>query len=72
MPPPRTASRTRTDPKLSLADAADYYGCSIRTLRRYISSGDLRAQRVGKRLIRIDRADLDALAQQIPAADKTA
>lgn len=39
---------------LSLQEAADTYGVSTRTLRRYISAGRLTAYRIGPRLIRLD------------------
>ena len=52
---------------VSLADAADLLDVSTRTLRRHIASGALPAYRVG-RLVKIDPADLDALARPIPTA----
>jgi excisionase family DNA binding protein len=54
--------------KLSVAEAADYHGCSERTIRRAIAAGRLRAYRVGVRMIRIDPRDLDRMARRIPAA----
>lgn len=39
---------------ISLQEAADAYGVSTRTLRRYISAGRLTAYRIGPRLIRLD------------------
>ena len=52
---------------MSPAEAADYLGISPRTLRNYISEGKLPAYRLGgKRTMRIDRADLDALLRPIP------
>ncbi|WP_082942950.1 helix-turn-helix domain-containing protein [Mycobacterium sp. 852002-40037_SCH5390672] len=51
---------------VSLYDAADELGCSIRHLRRLISAGELRAYRIGThRMIRIDRADLDKVIQPV-------
>lgn len=52
---------------LSQREAADYLGVTDRSVRAYIARGDLPAHRVrGSRLIRIDRADLDALLRPIP------
>jgi excisionase family DNA binding protein len=53
---------------LSQGEAAEYLGVTTRTIRRYISVGLLPASRIrGSRLIRIDRADVDALLRPIPA-----
>lgn len=48
--------------------AAEYLGISTRTVRRLISSGELRAYRVrgGDRLVRVDLNDLDAVLDPIP------
>lgn len=52
---------------MSPAEAADYLGISPRTLRNYIAEGKLPAYRLGgKRTMRLDRADLDALLRPIP------
>lgn len=52
---------------LSQSEAAEYLGVADRTIRSYIARGVLRGHRVrGSRLVRIDRADLDALLQPIP------
>jgi excisionase family DNA binding protein len=48
--------------------AADHYQIDLKTLRRWISEGKIPAFRVGRQ-IRIKIADLDALAEQIPAAN---
>jgi excisionase family DNA binding protein len=53
---------------LTLAEAAEYAAVSERSIRRYIASGRLIAYRAGPRLIRIDRAELDAMLQPIPSA----
>jgi excisionase family DNA binding protein len=52
----------------SIASSATYTGVSTRTIRRHIASGALPAFRYGRRLIRIDQADLDALFRRIPTA----
>ena len=47
--------------------AAEYLGVTDRTIRNLISRGQLKARRIGNsRMIRIDRADLDALLRPIP------
>jgi excisionase family DNA binding protein len=52
----------------SIASGAAYINVSTRTIRRWIASGQLRAYRVGPRLCKIDRADLERLVRRIPAA----
>lgn len=52
---------------VSQQSAAEYLGVTERTIRNYVSRGQLRAYRVGGRVVRIDRADLDAMLRQIPA-----
>ncbi|MBE7195957.1 MAG: helix-turn-helix domain-containing protein [Gordonia polyisoprenivorans] len=52
----------------SLPSAAEYAGVSVRTLRRYIADGRVRAYRVGPRLIKVDLADLDAMLRPIGGA----
>lgn len=51
---------------ISINDAADYAGVSPRTIRRRIATGDLRGFRLGPRLIRVDRNEIDALLRPIP------
>lgn len=53
---------------LSQDEAAEYLGITTRTLRRMVARGDLPGYRMGPRLTRFDRAELDALMQPIPAA----
>ncbi len=54
---------------LSQQEAADYLGVTDRTVRNYISRGDLPASRVrGSRLVRIRKSDLDSLMRPIPTA----
>jgi excisionase family DNA binding protein len=48
--------------------ASKHLGVSEKTVRRYISQGRLTGYRVGRRLIRIDLAELDALLKPIPTA----
>lgn len=54
------------------AEAAKYLGVHDRTIRRHIREGRLPAQRVGDRLLKIKRDDLDALLKEVtptPPAD---
>lgn len=60
-----------TDPvDLSPAEAAAYKGVNESTIRRWIYKGLLPAQRVGPRLLRIKRADLDAMNQPVRVEQK--
>jgi excisionase family DNA binding protein len=57
----------RETPWLSMRESAEYLGCAERTIRAYIARGNLKASRVpGSRLVRIKRADLDALLIPVP------
>lgn len=49
-------------PWVTISQTALYLSISERTTRRLIASGDLKAKRIGKRLLRIDRASVLALA----------
>lgn len=51
---------------LSLDHVANAHGLSVKTVRRRIADGTLPAYRIGGR-IRVREADLDRLAQRIPA-----
>jgi excisionase family DNA binding protein len=53
---------------LSLPDAAEYLGQSVKTLRRRISAGTLPAYRFGPRSIRVRLADLEASGHRVPSA----
>ena len=50
---------------VSMPEAALYLGCGERTIRRYIAAGRLRGYRLGNRVIRVDRNELDALLRPI-------
>lgn len=52
-------------PLLSIQQAAAHLGVSEKTIRRYIAQGRIKANRVGPRLIRVDRESLMALANPI-------
>lgn len=51
---------------LTQIEAAEYLGVTDRTLRRMIAAGELPAYRLGKRLLRLDARDLDAMLRPIP------
>ncbi len=62
-------STTTATPLLTLAEAADHLGVSVRTVRRRVADGSLPAFRVGTgALIRVSAGDLDRLLRLIPAA----
>jgi len=71
-------SRPRTTPPapgkrlVTIADAAEYYGCATKTIRRRISDGTISGFRFGPRLIRVDLNELDAMAVAIPTAGNLA
>lgn len=56
------------NPYLTLAQASEYLGQSVKTLRRRIAAGTLPAYRFGPRMIRVRLHDLDAIAERIPNA----
>ncbi|MBK9695922.1 MAG: helix-turn-helix domain-containing protein [Propionibacteriaceae bacterium] len=60
--------RTQPTEYLTLKEAAARFKVSEKTLRRRISTGDLRAVHNGRRLIRIAEADLEALFEPVPNA----
>lgn len=43
---------------ITLQEAANTYGVSVRTIRRWIASGQITAYRMGPRLIRLDAAQV--------------
>ncbi|WP_083208522.1 helix-turn-helix domain-containing protein [Mycobacterium malmoense] len=51
---------------LTLNSAADELGCSLRTVRRMISSGQLPAYRIGKtNIVRVKRSDLNQVVSPV-------
>ncbi len=50
---------------LSVAQAADELGVTERFIRKLITNGDLQAVKVGTRLIRIRRTDLEDLLRPV-------
>jgi excisionase family DNA binding protein len=47
--------------RFTIKQAAENVGCHQNTIRNLIASGQLPASRIGLRIIRIDKNDLDAL-----------
>lgn len=52
----------------SIQQAAQRAAVSDRTIRRYIAEGRLTGYRVGRKLLRVDLDQVDALIKQIPTA----
>jgi excisionase family DNA binding protein len=52
----------------TIAQVAQAYGVSTKTVRRLIARGDLQAYRFGSRLIRIDLNQAESLLRPIPTA----
>lgn len=65
-----TAATTRTSAYVSLVEAGDVLGVHSRTIRRYISEGRLTGYRIGPRLVKVKRADLDAMMKVIPTVGR--
>lgn len=61
---------TATTPRrlISLSEAADALGVSVKTVRRYIAAGDLDAGRLGRRTIRVRLDSLDRLIDAHPVS----
>jgi excisionase family DNA binding protein len=53
---------------VNLTEAADYLGVHTRTIRRYIAEGRLTGYRVGPRLVKVKRVDLEKIMRVIPTA----
>lgn len=62
--PPR---RTQFGDLLTIRQVAEYLGCSETTVRNRTREGSLKAVRMGPRMIRIRRDDLDAILQPYDA-----
>lgn len=52
----------------SLVQAAERTEVSVKTLRRRIAAGQLRAYRYGPRILRVDPYDVDKLMRPVPSA----
>uniref|UniRef100_A0AAU8GS27 Helix-turn-helix DNA binding protein n=1 Tax=Mycobacterium phage BabyBack TaxID=3158877 RepID=A0AAU8GS27_9CAUD len=53
------------NPRMSISETADYLGVCPATVRRYIAEGKIKAYRLGRRLIRVDRDSVDAFMKPI-------
>lgn len=49
----------------TIQQAAERKSVSVRTIRRYISQGLVRAERIGPRLIRVDLESVDRLGRSL-------
>ncbi|WP_193117351.1 helix-turn-helix domain-containing protein [Brachybacterium tyrofermentans] len=56
------------NPLITLDDAAEMLAVNTRTIRRYVSAGDLPAFRLGPRHIRVKHDDVLALLVPVPTA----
>jgi excisionase family DNA binding protein len=52
----------------TIAEAAARLGVGPKTIRRRISAGDLIGYRLGPRLLRVSKSEVDALLRPIPTA----
>lgn len=50
---------------IGLSEAASRCGVHYRTVRRWIAAGDLNAVRVGRKLLKVDAAQLGNLMQPV-------
>ncbi|MDH3049747.1 helix-turn-helix domain-containing protein [Gordonia alkanivorans] len=50
---------------ISISQAAAHLGVSTRTIRRWITAGELPATRIGPKLLRIHTEDLERLGKPI-------
>jgi excisionase family DNA binding protein len=51
---------------ISLQVAARIYGCTPATIRTFIADGRLPGYRIGARMIRVKRCDVEALMSPVP------
>jgi excisionase family DNA binding protein len=64
----RAARRTAADaspPDMSIQDTARYLGLTPKAVRSMISDGRLRAYRLGARVIRLRRSEIDAALRRV-------
>jgi excisionase family DNA binding protein len=62
-----TAARKGVGPEWMTRDqVAAYLDVTVRTVARYIETGELRAYKRGPRAVRIKRSDVDAMFREIP------
>ena len=51
----------------SIASAAEIYGVSSKTIRRWIAAGRITGYRFGPRMLRVDLDELDSLLRPLAA-----
>jgi excisionase family DNA binding protein len=56
----------------SIDAAAERLGVTTKTIRRCIARGELKAYRLGSKMIRIDMNDVDAMLRPIPTTKASA
>ena len=61
-------TRAYLPPRPSIQEVAVWYGVDVKTVRRWIAQGRLTAQRIGPRLIRLDREEVLSLGRRIGVA----
>ena len=59
------AAGSKERPFLTVAEAADELAVTERFIRKLIADGDLRAVKVGARVVRIRRTDLEGLLRPV-------
>lgn len=69
--PAMTNRNAATAPLLTREEAAEVLRVSVSTIDRYLRDGTIPRVRVGKRLVRIERADLDRILT-VAASDGSA
>jgi excisionase family DNA binding protein len=53
---------------MTIREAAEYHRVDIKTIRRYIQKGYIKAYRLGPRMLRLDRASVENLGRRIGGA----
>lgn len=64
----QTKTKLDLPPRLSIQQAADAFGVSTKSIRRWVADGRISAYRIGSRTIRIDRDSLLAMQKPMGAA----
>lgn len=60
----------RTTELCSVQEAAAYFKVTDRTIRRWISTGEIQAERFGPRLVRVDISSMRSQPLQVTEADR--
>lgn len=60
--------RTTKSPYMSLDAAAEYLGWHRNTVRKFIAQGRIKGYRIANKSVRVKRADIEALIQEIPTS----